>query len=441
MLEFAMKAKKSSARIIPFMIAWVLSTAAAPVAANAQSPWGGPLRVTLPVTLVDNLDGAMFKVAVPANWNGTLLVYLQGSKTGAAPPEPLLVPPVLPGSGASLEQTLLSRGYALAASQVTTTEWQQKAEVQDSFALTSYFRGRVGESKRTILLGTSLGGLAALRLIEEFPRSYDGAIATCVPAAGNPKRMDRTLDFAVAYEAVFGWPDAWGAIGDLREGLNFARDVYPIAPLPKPDGSNRGAWEFIRLVNGLSPDAFWVTDPMQGVPGYLMNLLWTTQQREMMESWATGPVAQNLDHRYSLKPEDKAYLAGLGVQADDLLAKMNSRAPIAACDRCRDFAYRFATVRGVLTKPVITLHTTNDGLAEVSNESAYRAAVEASRCTDFLAQAYVSGAGHCAFTATQLLTTLAAMEKWLDTGVHPDASAFPESQGFDNGFVPPPWPY
>lgn len=299
----------------------------------------------------------------------------------------------------------------------------------------------MGEPRRAILLGTSLGGLAALRLIEESPRSFDAAVATCAPAAGTPKRFDRSLDFALAYAAVFGWPDAWGPIDDLRPGLNFAKEVNPIVQWPKPDGSNRGAWEFIRLVNGISSDAFWVTDPMQGVAGYLMNMLWTTQQRETMEAWATGPIVQNLDHHYNLTPEEKTYLMSLGLKPDDLLTKMNSQTSIEACARCRDFAYRFGTVRGALTKPVITLHTTADTLADVSHESAYRAAVEAWGSADYLAQAFVSGVGHCAFTATQLTTTLTAMEKWLDTGVRPDASSFPEAQGFDNHFVPPPWPY
>jgi len=325
---------------------------------------------------------------------------------------------------------------------VSTADWQQKAEFQDTFALTSYFRGRIGEPKRVILLGTSLGGLLALRLMEEYPRSYDAAIATCAPAAGTPLRMDRTLDFAVAYATVFGWPEEkWGAIDDLKEGLNFARDVNPIVQWPKSDGSNRGAWEFIRLIAGLSSDAFWVTDPAQGYPGYFMQMLWTTQQRESIEMWSTGPIVQNVDHRYALKPDEKAYLKDLGLDADALLSTMNARPPVYACSRCRDYAYRFATVRGILTKPVITLHTTGDGLADITNEGYYRDAVASWSCPDKLYQAYVGGVGHCAFTATQILTTLAAMEKWLDTGVRPDASAFPESQGFDTRFVAPKWPY
>jgi pimeloyl-ACP methyl ester carboxylesterase len=436
-----MKPQKIPASSILFTAAVLLLMAAMPSPVRADSPWGGPLRVSLPLDLVDSLDGVTFKIRIPGNWNGTLLVYLQGTKTGPAPLEPMLVPPVLPGSQPPLEETLLSRGYALAASQVSTAEWQQKAEVQDTFALISYFRGRVGEPMRVILLGTSLGGLAALRLIEENPRSFDAAIATCPPAAGAPLRFDRTLDFALAYEAVFGWPDAWGPVNDLKPGINFARDVNPVVPWPKPDGSNRPGWEFIRLVSGISPEAFWTTDPIWGYTGFFLNMFWTTQQREAMEAWATGPIVQHLSGPYSLKPEEKTYLAGLGLAPDELLAKMNARLPIEACARCRDFAYRFGTVRGALTKPVITLHTTADTLADVSHESAYRAAVEAWGCTDLLAQAYVSAVGHCAFTATQLLTTLEAMEKWLDNGVRPDAVSFPEAQGFDNRFVPPPWPY
>jgi pimeloyl-ACP methyl ester carboxylesterase len=429
--------QKVWAGLIVSVLAWPLSMYVTQPIAAAQTA-----SVSLPFEMVDSLDGAPFKIRVPGNWNGTLLVYLQGTKVAGASAEAPVVPPVLKGPEAQLEQTLLSQGYALAGSLVSTADWQARAEFQDTFALLSYFKGRVGQPKRVIALGTSLGGLLTLKLMEEFPRSFDAGIATCSPAAGMPLRMDRTLDFAVAYDAVFGWQaDKWGPIGDLKEGINFARDVNPVVPWPKADGSNRGAWEFIRLIAGSSSDAFWVTDPAQGYPGYFLQMLWTTQQREAVEMWAMGPVTQNLDHHYSLTPEDKAYLNGLGVKADDLLTKMNAAPPIPACTRCRDYAYRFATVRGALTKPVITLHVTGDGLADISNEGWYRDAVASWGATQYLSQAYVNGVGHCAFTATQILTTVAAMEKWLDTGVKPDATAFPETQGFTNSFVPPAWPW
>lgn len=60
---------------------------------------------------------------------------------------------------------------------------------------------------------------------------------------------------------------------------------------------------------------------------------------------------------------------------------------------------------------------------------------------DKLLQVYVNAAGHCSFSAGQFLSTVAAMTYWLDTGVRPDATFFPASNGFDNSFVPPPWPF
>jgi pimeloyl-ACP methyl ester carboxylesterase len=439
-----MQSMKAFHRIVFFLVFLVFLTAATSLAAPAQAPAGSALRVTLPFDLVDTLDGAKFKIRVPANWNGTLLVHLQGGKNAAAPPEPALVPRALPGSEPALEETLLSRGYALAASEIADTDLQVKESVQDHFALTTYFRGRIGDPTRVILWGTSNGGLASLRLIEDFPRSFNAAIAACAPDAGMPRRWDRFLDFALAYAAVFGWQeDAWGPLeGELRPDLNFQTQVYPTVNWPAADGSNRGGWEFIRLVNRLASDAFWKPDPAQGgYPGLLENLLQATQGRANNEMWASGRFMQNLDHAYSLTPDEKAYLAGLGVKADDLLAKMNARTNIAANPRARDFIDRFGNVRGVLKRPVVILHTTLDGLNEVASESAYRRTVEASGYLDNLVQVYVAGVGHGAFTTKQYLAALAAVESWLDSGMRPDAAAFPEALGFDNAFAPPPWPY
>jgi pimeloyl-ACP methyl ester carboxylesterase len=419
----------------------ILSPVILLLALAAPAPGAGSPRVPLPLDLVDVLDGAKFKIRVPQNWNGTLLVYLQGTKTVPVP-EPAVVPPVAPGSQPALEATLLSRGYALAASDFGNVDMQVKEAAQDSLALTSYFRGRVGDPARVILWGTSNGSLAALKMIEDYPLSFDGAIATCAPAAGFSRGMDRHLDFGLAYAAAFGWPDEeWGPLEDLRAGLNVQPDVLTIAQLPKPDGSNRGAWEFIRLVQGISSEAFWGTNPVYNYQGWMLNLIFATWARATNESFAAGPFAQNLDHRYTLKPEEKTYLAGLGVHADELLAKMNARRNIAAAPWARDYVVRYGDLRGLLRRPAMTLHTTMDNVADASHESAYRVAVKGWGAEANLYQAYVNAAGHCVFTPNQLLTTVAAMERWLDSGKRPDASWFPEAEGFANSFAPPPWPY
>lgn len=421
----------------------LISAAAVVLTAALATPADAPpaVRVALPFDLVEVLDGAKFKTRVPANWNGTLMVYVQSAKTGAIPipPEPALVPPVLPSSDTPLEPTLLSRGYALAASEISPADWQVKAAAQDTLSLTTYFRGRVGDPKRVILWGSSLGGLVTVRLLEQHPRSFDGAIVTTVPAAGLSRRYDLLLDYCLAYAAAFGWPEEWGPVENLRSGLNFTTEVAPKANWPKPDGSNRGAWEFIRLVNGLPPDAFWQPDPIYANSGFLMTMAFATWERALAQTWAAGPVAQNSGRQYTLTDDEKKYLAGLGVQADDLLAKMNARTNIISSRLARSFIERNADLHGKLTKPLIMLNRTQDTLCDNRHASAYLKAVEEWDLKDNLVQLYVPGFGHNAFTAAQLLTALAAMESWLDSGIKPGAAAFPASMGFDHTYVPPPW--
>lgn len=409
--------------------------------AFALPPLPSQLRSPLPVEIVEVLDGAKFKIRVPANWNGTLLVYPQGTKITPSP-DPAIVAPVARGTSLDLETALIERGHALAASDAGTLDMQVKETVQDSLQLTAYFRAAIGDPKRILLWGTSLGGLVSLKMIEDYPRTFDGAVATCAPAAGFPRGMDRHLDFSIAYAAAFGWPEEkWGPVGDLREGLNFSSDVLPNANIPKQDGSNRGGWEFIRLVYGASAEAFWTTNPVCGQPGWLINLFQATATRALNESYAAGPFTQNLNRHYTLTASEKTYLAGLGVNADELLAKMNAITNTQASPVARDYADRFGSLRGFLRRPVITLHNSADNVVDVRQESAYRSQVEWWGLSDHLVQAYVRNPGHCAFTSQQLLATLDAMERWLETGVRPDAASFPEALNFDNSFVPDKWPY
>jgi len=114
---------------------------------------------------------------------------------------------------------------------------------------------------------------------------------------------------------------------------------------------------------------------------------------------------------------------------------------VAASPWGRDYVERFGDIRGVLKRPVLSMHTITDGLAPVAHESAYRELVEKRGNSQYLVQDYTTGVGHCAFTGEQILAALAAMNHWLDTGVKPDATFFPEAIGFNNSFVPPPWPY
>lgn len=418
-----------------------------PAAVVAQVTAG----VALPADLQGELDGVPYRIRVPDNWNGTLIVYAHGY--GEA-----VIPPALAPQPADVD-TLLARGFALAASRFAgfvpmsglasgLGGYQVKEGMQNSVALTGAFKEMVGPPARTILWGKSLGGLIAMGLIEKFPGIYDGAIALCAAGAGTPRRFDHFLDITLAYEAAFGWDPRWGTPGDLRDDLDYMVDIRPHLQ-QQLTPAQFGRWEFLRLVNRLPSASFYV-NPV-GLPERIQVMYFAFAVRAELEWRAGGPVAQNTGRVYTLSDDEKSYLGGLGVNADALLAQMNEQATITAARNARNYAAHYVDPSGELRRPVLTVHTTGDTLAPVSHESAYAATVEERGGVELLMQQFTGGFsttsgitanGHCTFTPAQDIAGIDAMMQWLDTGQRPDAEEFfPATLGFLPGFVPPAWPW
>jgi len=389
-------------------------------------------HVGLPVELEGTLNRADYKIRVPINWNGTLLVYAHGYY-GKFPDEPDAAP-----GGEAGEITLLTMGYAVAGTSFRGTGWAVKEGIQNTLALTNFFRGKVGNPDRIILWGFSMGSVIAFKSIEKYPGIYDGAIAGCAVGAGAPMNWDGALAFSLAYDVAFVWPSSWGSVGDVRDDLDFETDVYPILLGQVTNPANSGLFEFIRLVCNHPNDEFY--DP----PGYWLfkDMLYATEYRAELEWRAKGPVTQNLDHVYSLTPADIAYLNILGVNAIDLLSEMNARTNIEARLPSRKYMERYSDYSGKLKRPVITIHNTADGLVHVANESVYWDTVFSAGKDDMLVQVYIDSVGHCAFEPAQILNVLEAMEYWITTGNPPlPKYLFFLAPGFDNIFMPPPWPF
>jgi pimeloyl-ACP methyl ester carboxylesterase len=420
--------------LVALFVACLVASAAAPGGARP-----GLAHVRLPADLVGSLNGVDYRIRVPADWNGTLLVYTHGTRLAAmpGPASPEVAPQPYPLPATPFEEQLLAYGYALAGAEYGNS---QKAGAQASHALTEFFNGAMGRPARVIAWGNSLGGVVAALLLEKYPGAYDGAVANCGPLGGQAKNIDASLAYGLAYDVTFGWPaDAWGPLDDLRDDLVFATDVLPLVQWPQAD--RYGRWEFIRLVMKLPTQAFWGVDPQFGVNFFAMQMWRATEVRSRLEAQYGGPVAQNLDHVYSLTDGEKDYLATLGVvDADVLLADMNARTNIQARHSARQLMETWSA-GGRLRRPLLTMHSAYDGLALTANESLFRALVDQSAAGDRLMQVFTAAPGHCSFSSAELLATLSAMEHWLDTGSRPDPSFFPAAAGFSPGYVPPVWPF
>lgn len=393
-----------------------------------------------PVDETGEINGAPYRIQIPAAWNGTLLVYAHGYRDKADHPGEVdnRNPDTAPN--AALASALLAQGYALAGSAYRDNGWEVEGGVEDMKDLTVYFRDTYGKPDETIIWAFSMGTVIAFESIERFGGIYDGALCGCAVGSGATRSWDAGTDFTLAYEKVFGFPGSWGSVADVRDDLDFETSVQPKLISEVVNPANFPKFEFIRLVTGVPGRG--IVPPAGFYPGWLFtDMFFATEARAELERRAGGPFVQNLDRDYNLTAAERAYLIGFGVPSmviDGWLSQMNDSRVIEPPMFSRNYVAHNANYSGKIKKPVLTMHTIIDPLVTVSQAYEYAQTVEAAGRSSLLFQTYTTGSGHCAFTGPQLVTALAAINSWVSSGTKPTASTFPAALGFANAFEPPP---
>lgn len=399
-------------------------------------------RASAPIELSGELHGAPYRIRVPENWNGTLLVFAHGYRDKADHPGEVDNRNADIAPNAALEAPLLALGYALAGTAFKDNGWAIEDAIQDTKNLAVYFRTHIAKPDRTILWAVSLGTIAALKNMEQFGGIFDGSLCLCAGGAGATRLWDNGLPLYLAYDVVFGVPAQWGTVGEVRNDIDFDTEVLAKLAPELSNPANFPAFEFIRLVAGNPGRGLTPPPPPAFYPGWVLtDMFFLTEARAELQRRAGGPYVQNLDHNYSLTTAEKTYLAGLGLPpavVDGWLAQMNARRNIAADPSARNYVRNNSDFNGKIRKPVLTMHTIIDPLLVVPNESAYAETVAAAGREELLFQTYVNATGHCNFTGPQVLTGVGAIDLWVRTGIRPTAASFPAALGFNSAFVPPP---
>ncbi len=405
--------------------------------ANAQKQRG------FPAELSGELKGAPFRIVVPENWNGTLLVYAHGYRDKADHPGEVDNRNADIAPNPAFEPILLAQGYALAGTAYADNGWAVEEGIHDLKNLVTHFRGRVGQPEHTIIWGFSMGTVIAFESMEKYGSFYDGALAGCAVGAGATQSWDSAGDLMLAYDTVFGMPAAWGNPGNVRDDIDFDTEVLAKLFPELSSPLNFPKFEFIRLVGGTPGRGITPPPPPAFYPNWVItDVFFATEARAELERRARGAVTQNLDRNYNLTDAERAYLMGLGLPGaviDNWLLAMNGGRIYSAPNRSRNYLERNANYTGEINKPVLTLHTLIDPLVTVTQEREYLETVTNAGRTQFLYQAYTNGNGHCNFTPNQLSAALFAITNWVENGIPPSSVNFPAALGFlPPTFVPPP---
>jgi len=106
--------------------------------------------------------------------------------------------------------------------------------------------------------------------------------------------------------------------------------------------------------------------------------------------------------------------AGLSLTKD--LLTLNGAPRVKANPNAEAYLIKNISFNGSISVPVLTMHTTGDGLVVPENEQAYSSAVDRALRAHLLRQVFVHRAGHCAFTPAETVTAVQTLENRLATG-------------------------
>jgi pimeloyl-ACP methyl ester carboxylesterase len=133
-------------------------------------------------------NGAKFEIRMPSNFNGTLYVYSHGIRYNVNLPA---IPVVAPkGSlvdkspevapSAIVATALLKQGYALAGSGATTQGWNLEEGVDGALQVLQIAKSKYSKVSKVVAWGSSLGGLTAQALAEQYSGAVDAVAPMCI---------------------------------------------------------------------------------------------------------------------------------------------------------------------------------------------------------------------------------------------------------------------
>ena len=379
-------------------------------------------------TLQGTLGGANYTIQVPSNWNGTLVLYSHGYVFATSP---LLNP--APDAGDPLTgAALLNQGYALAGSSYSQNGWALQQAFNDQIALLNFFDATCGQPISTIAWGHSLGGIITAGLVQLYPDRFAGALPMCGVVAGSVGTWNQALDSAFAFNVLLAG-NALSIVHITNPAVAFsqAESVLALAQTT-PQGQAR-----IALAAALTdiPGWFDSASPEPASKDFITQeqnqFLWESKvdfafaffARAELEARAGGNPSWNtgVDYRKQLElSSDSREVVALYKQAGlDLNTDLKTLATatrITADSGAVAYLSRYIIFNGDLNIPVLTMHTTGDGLVVNQDEQAYASVVRSEGNNSLLREIFVHRAGHCTFTPAETLTAFQTLIHRLDTG-------------------------
>jgi pimeloyl-ACP methyl ester carboxylesterase len=333
------------------------------------------------------LQGAEYRIDVPANWNHGLILYCHGYDphtvgVGYDPKKPL--PPEL--------AVFVKLGYALAQTGYSTGGWAVEQAIPDVENLRKHFIETYGQPKETFITGHSMGGLLTVVMIEANPQTYDAGLDLCGAVESAPRLLSRGFDTRVLFDYYFPgvFPSPAKAPKDFELTEQLSKTVFDRIQA-KPQAAAA-----IRKLTGIHNNK-----------DLTATIILVTYILKEIEQRAGGNPFDNRDRIYSGTADDNALNDNVKRYAAD---------PGAIA-----YLQRYVTLTGHLTRPVLAIHTTYDPLVPPAVPNSYSLLTREAGSGDLFVQQYVKHDGHCKITAEETEKGFQELRHWKDTKQAPKA--------------------
>ena len=364
-------------------------------------------------------NGAGWRIEVPGNWNGDLVLYAHGyAGTG----DQLFVQ----SPSAATRAHLIANGYAWAASSYRANGYVPGVGAEDTFDLLGIFRevvgkeidggkaGGSGKPNRVYLLGVSMGGHVVGHMVEKWPNAFAGALPLC-GVMGDNELFDFFQDMYLVAETLVG--------------------NVPIVPTPADYYTNPAAgWQVTRTLLGtpypgaLTPEGQvfkQIIENLSGGDRPVFDQGWIGPSGGDFAfnfgSAVAGPGRENMETVYQFDT-DPALSAEERLFNDAIV-----RIAAATRDRTPEGIYNETTsspaLSGMFRIPVLTLHTLGELFVPFHMEQVYARRAAAAGNDDLLVQRAIRGRAHCEFLPAEVTTAFDDLVGWVVDGVKPDGDA------------------
>jgi len=333
-------------------------------------------------------NGALYRICMPEEWNGDLVVFAHGY---VAPNKPVELPDTELDDGRTMEEVFGEMGYASAISSYRDNGLVVPEAVIDLVNLVSIFKSYYPHVDHIYLVGGSEGGLVTVKSLET-KQLYDGGLAVCGPIGSFAKQLNYFGDFKLVFDYFYPGVLPGSPAGIPREVMDNWDAVYMPAIIEAITNNPAGIAQVISVTKApVDPN-----DP-ESIAYTSLAVLW-------YNVFATNDAIERLGGM-AFDNTDRIYRGSLNDAA------LNKSIPRLSADphALETLDEKFET-SGLPNGPMVTMHTALDPIVPYWHEPLYKAKfTEGGLPKGFLTNIPVMRYGHCYFTADELMKAFALM--------------------------------